>query len=154
MGINILCEQIDACEQRSCSFSGLLREPASDNYKTKRPFRICEKTTPQCQWRGSHASPVIIKAAHSVTFLETDLLTAPAYLESTVNVSRTALSGSCDKYWCPCAGQILVSCYTAGCCGMLQIFSGKEMVGRTCMKDAIGDSQLWGNYKKRLNGML
>lgn len=43
MRINILCEQIDAFEQRSCSFSGLLREQVLDNYMTKRPFRIYEK---------------------------------------------------------------------------------------------------------------
>jgi len=43
MRINILGEQIDAYEQRSCSFSDLLREEVLDNYMTKRPFRIYEK---------------------------------------------------------------------------------------------------------------
>lgn len=44
MRINILCEQIDAYEKRSRSFSGLLWEQVLDNYMTKRPFRIYENT--------------------------------------------------------------------------------------------------------------
>lgn len=69
----MLCKQIDAYEQWSCSFSCLLREQVLDNYTTKRTFRSDEKTL-KCQIHRRHALPVTIKAAHSITFLETGLL--------------------------------------------------------------------------------
>lgn len=78
--------------------------------------------------------PVMVKAVHSVTCPETDLLNKLSEIYSTVNVSCTVLLVSC-------AQQIMASCYMSGCCGMLWDFLWKENEGRVYLVDASWDIQ-------------
>lgn len=90
----------------------------------------------------SHASPVVIKAAYPVTFLEIDLLNTLAEFYSTVNVYCTVLVGRS-------AEQILVSSYISEHCRMLQDFLWKENY-RHIWRMPEGTALSRGNYKGRL----